>query len=261
MTASSSRHVAEYRLRNMWKWKRAIVMHGLGGPFLYLASVGVGVGALVDANNPNGGIDGVSYLMFLAPALLASAAIQGGQDEVTFPVLHGFIWAKLFYAMHATSLTARQIANGVLMASFVRTAFTAFCYWLVLLGFGAVSLSSAVTLIPSAMFAGLAFSTFVMWVASKVTNDDGFFAIFGRFVITPMFLFSGTFYPLQSLPLTVQWIGWISPLWHATEMGRALSYGPGTGAPLFWVHVAFLSAMSITGLLLAHRQFERRLSA
>ena len=261
MTASRSWHVAEYRLRNMWKWKRAIVIYGLGGPFLYLASVGVGVGSLVDANNPQGGIDGVSYLAFLAPALLASAAIQGGQDEVTFPVLSGFIWAKLFYAMHATSLTARQIANGVLMASFTRTIFTALSYWLVLLGFGAVTPASAFTLIPAAIFAGFAFSTFVMWIAAKVQHDDGFFAIFGRFVITPMFLFSGTFYPLASLPLTVQWIGWLSPLWHATEMGRALSYGAGVDAPLFWVHVTFLSAVSVAGLLLSHRQFERRLTA
>ena len=258
---TSAWYVAEYRFRNMWKWKRAIIIYGLGGPFLYLASVGVGVGSLVDANNPGGGIDGVSYLAFLAPALLASAAIQGGQDEVTFPVLAGFIWEKLFFAMHATSLTARQIANGVLIASFMRTVFTSFAYWLVLFAFGAVTLQSAIVLIPAAAFAGIAFSTFVMWIAARVEREDGFFAIFGRFVITPMFLFSGTFYPLQSLPMSVQWIGWISPLWHATEMGRALSYGQGIAAPGFWMHVAVLAAISITGLLLSYRQFERRLRA
>jgi lipooligosaccharide transport system permease protein len=101
----------------------------------------------------------------------------------------------------------------------------------------------------------------MMWIAAKVKNDDGFFALVGRFVITPMFLFSGTFYPLQSLPLTVQWIGWISPLWHATEVGRALSYGAGSAAALFWVHIGFLTAIALIGLQLAHRQFERRLGA
>lgn len=259
MSTASAWYVAEYRLRNMWKWKRAIIVYGVGGPFLYLASVGLGVGSLVDANG--GGIDGVPYLTFLAPALLASAAIQGGQDEVTFPVLSGFLWAKLFFAMNATALTAVQIANGVLIASIARTVFTAFAYWFVLLCFGAVSLGSAVTLIPAAIFAGVAFATFMMWITAKVKNDDGFFALVGRFVITPMFLFSGTFYPLASLPMTVQWIGWLSPLWHATELGRALSYGAGVAAPLFWVHVAYLALMAVIGLALAHRQFERRLSA
>ncbi len=260
MTVSHARYVAEYRLRNMWKWKRAIIIYGLGNPVLYLASVGLGVGSLVDAKG-GGGMDGVPYLTFLAPALLASAAIQAGMDEVTMPVLAGFIWSKLFYAMHATSLTATQIANGVLMASTVRVVFTAFIYWAVLLLFGAVPLVSALSLIPSAIFAAVTFASFMMWISAKVKNDDGFFALVGRFVITPMFLFSGTFYPLQSLPMTVQWIGWISPLWHATEMGRALSYGEGTNAPLFWLHVAFLTSIAAIGLHMAHRQFERRLSA
>lgn len=260
MSVTSSWYVAEYRLRNMWKWKRAIVIYGLGGPFLYLASIGVGVGALVDAKN-GGGIDGVSYLAFLAPALLSSATIQGAQDEVTFPVLSGFLWHKIFFGMQATALKPQQIANGVLIASLFRTVFTAVTYWLVLLGFGAVTLASAVTLIPCAVFAGFCFSTFVMWIAARVEHDDGFFALFGRFVITPMFLFSGTFYPLQSLPTTVQWIGWISPLWHATEMGRALSYGAGTAATGFWFHALFLGSISVIGVRLTHRQFKRRLLA
>ena len=259
MSGASALSVAEYRLRNMWKWKRAIIFYGLGGPFLYLASIGLGVGSLVNANG--GGLDGVPYLTFLAPALLASAAIQGGQDEVTFPVLAGFVWQKLFFGMAATSLTPAQIANGVLLASVVRIIFTALAYWVVLWGFGAVTLASAVVLIPCAIFAGIAFATFMLWIAAKVRNDDGFFALVGRFVITPMFLFSGTFYPLQSLPMTVQWIGWLSPLWHATEMGRALSYGAGAQAPLFWLHALFLALMGGAGLLLAHRQFTRRLTA
>jgi lipooligosaccharide transport system permease protein len=245
----------------MWQWKRAIIAYGLGNPILYLASVGIGVGSLVDARSGGTGIDGVPYLTFLAPALLASAAIQAGMDEVSFPVLSGFVWNKLFFAMNATSLTPAQIADGVLMAAGVRVVFTTVAYWSVLLAFGSVTIASALVLIPSAIFAGVAFATFMMWIAAKVKNDDGFFALVGRFVITPMFLFSGTFYPLQSLPLTVQWIGWISPLWHATEVGRALSYGAGSAAALFWVHIGFLTAIALIGLQLAHRQFERRLGA
>ena len=89
--------VAEYRLRNMSKWFAAIVAFGLGNPVLYLLSVGIGIGALVDANS--GGVNplGVPYLTFLAPALLATAAIQSAMDETTFPTMQGFLWDKSFF--------------------------------------------------------------------------------------------------------------------------------------------------------------------
>ena len=126
----------------MWKWKGAIIAFGIGNPVLYLASVGLGIGALVEANSP-GGVDGVPYLVFLAPALLAAAAIQGGGDETMFPTLAGFVWNRLFFAMRSTSLTGGQIADGILLAAAVRILFTTVAYWLVLLAFGAVSWTSA----------------------------------------------------------------------------------------------------------------------
>ena len=138
-------YVAEYRLRNMWKWRGSIVAFGIGNPVLYLASVGIGVGALVDANG--GGVDGVPYLVFLAPALIAAAAIQGGTDEAMFPSLHGFIWSKLFFSIRATSVTGGQIADGVLLATVVRVVFTSAAYWCVLWAFGAVGIGSALPLI------------------------------------------------------------------------------------------------------------------
>ncbi len=76
----------------------------------------------------------------------------------------------------------------------------------------------------------------------------------------PMFLFSGTFYPLASLPLWLQWIGWISPLWHATELGRVVTYGQPTEPIMIVVHVTYLLALSIGGLIVCRRLFERRLA-
>lgn len=261
MTHASSWSVTEYRLRNMWKWRTAIVVYGLGGPFLYLASIGIGVGSLVNANSGGSGINGVPYLAFLAPALLGSAAIQGAQDEAVFPILQGFVWEKLFFAMHATSLRPKQIVNGLFVAAVFRAVFTTTAYWLVLWAFSAVEARSVFVLVPAASFAGMSFAAVVAALAARVEHEDGFFAVFGRFVVTPMFLFSGTFYPLSSLPIAVQWIGWISPLWHATEIGRALSYGDGAAAPMFALHTAVLAAMLGAGMLLTYRQFERRLLA
>jgi lipooligosaccharide transport system permease protein len=252
-------HVAEYRLRNMWKWRSSIIAFGLGNPVLYLASVGLGVGLLVDQNS--GGVDGVPYLVFLAPALLAAAAIQGGQDEVTFPTLSGFIWQKLFFAMRATSLTGAQIADGVLLAAGVRVVFTTAAYWLVLCLFGAVEWTSALPLIAVSTYAGLCWAALMLAVSANVTNEDGFLAFTWRLVIMPMFLFSGTFYPLSSLPLALQWIGWISPLWHATQLGRWLSYGMPLEPWQAAVSVLYLLAMGTVGIVVARRRFERRLTS
>jgi lipooligosaccharide transport system permease protein len=251
--------VTEYRLRNMWKWRNAIIAFGIGNPILYLASVGLGVGLLVD--EASGGVDGVPYLVFLAPALLAAAAIQSGNDEVTFPTLAGFIWEKLFFAMRATSLTGGQIADGVLIAAAIRVLFTTVAYWLVLALFGAVDWTSMAPLVAVSTFAGVCWAALMLAVAANVRNEDGFIAFTWRLVIMPMFLFSGTFYPLSSLPLALQWIGWISPLWHATELGRWLSYGMPLAPWQVLVSVAYLLALGVGGLLIARRRFERRLTA
>ncbi len=252
-------YVAEYRLRNMWKWRNSILAFGIGNPVLFLASIGLGVGVLVDT--ASGGVDGVPYLVFLAPALLAAAAIQGGMDEVTFPTLAGFIWQRMFFAMRATSLTGGQIAVGVLLAATVRVAFTTVAYWVVLWLFGAVDGASAISLVVVSTFAGVCWAALMLAVAANATSDGDFLSITWRLIIMPMFLFSGTFYPLSSLPLFLQWIGWISPLWHATQLGRWLSYGMPLPAWQIVVSLAYLLAMGVVGLLLARRRFERRLTA
>ncbi|MEY4019248.1 MAG: hypothetical protein RLZZ590_548, partial [Actinomycetota bacterium] len=134
-------HVAEARLRTMIKWWGSILSFGLGNPILYLFSVGIGIGALVDANGTNDQLGGVSYLAFLAPALLATAAIQACQDELSFPIMEGFLWDKSFFAMNATPISGRDIMGGVLFAAMVRTVFTTALYEAILLIFGAIDIS------------------------------------------------------------------------------------------------------------------------
>jgi len=253
-------YVAEYRIRNMSKWFGAIVAFGLGNPVLYLTSIGIGIGALVDANTGSAGVNGVSYLVFLAPALLASAAIQSTMDEVMFPTLAGFVWDKGFIAMNATALTGRQIARGVMIAAILRTVFTVVVYWLILVIFGAVDVASSILLIPASLFAGWGMGAAMLAVASFVEKDDGFFAVFGRFVVAPMFLFSGTYYPLDSMPTLLQPIGWVSPLWHATEAGRVLSYGAEVPTWLFITHFIYLGLLGVIGMYIAERQYTRRLA-
>ncbi len=253
--------VAEYRLRNMSKWFGAIVAFGLGNPVLYLLSVGIGIGALVD--NVSGGDNplGVPYLTFLAPALLATAAIQSAMDETIFPTMQGFLWDKSFFSMIATQLMGRDIVGGIMIASSIRCIFNTITYGLVLVLFGAIGIESLFVLVVAAIFAGISFAAVMLAVTSFVKQDDGFYAIVGRFVIAPMFMFSGTFYPLDSLPIYLQWIGWISPVWHATNLGRNLSYGLEVEPWLLAVHVMFLGALLVASMIVATKKFNARLSA
>ena len=108
--------------------------------------------------------------------------------------------------------------------------------------------------------AGAAFGAVMLALAGHVKNEDHFFTFIGRFVIQPMFFLSGTFFPLESIPIFLRWIGWISPLWHATDLGRYLTYGRDIPLSLVWIHIIFLVIMIIVGLSVAFRAFEKRLA-
>ena len=253
-------YVAEYRIRQMLHWIQAIIAFGLGNPVLYLTSIGIGIGSLVDKNLGDAGVDGVNYLTFLAPALLAAAAIQSASEELMFPVMEGFVWRKTFIAMNATQLTGRSIFYGLMIAAAARSLLTTIIYEAILLLFGAITLAAVPALTISAFFAGMAFAAAMGAASAYVKEDDGFFALVGRFIIAPMFMFSGTFYPLETLPSYLQWIGWISPLWHSTDIGRALSYGHTVDGWLMIVHFAFLAILFVVGTEVGARQFVQRLA-
>jgi lipooligosaccharide transport system permease protein len=249
-------HVAEARIRNMVKWWGIILFEAIINPTLYLVSIGIGVGSLIDANN---GVNGVSYLTFLAPALLASAAIQGSTDEVIFPVMEGFKWNRTFFGMRSTTLTAQQISLGVFLAAMARAILSIVIYWIVLYLFGALESGTAWLAMPAALLAGAAMGAVMLAMAAKIENENYFFTLVGRFIMIPMFLFSGTFYPLTQMPISLQFFGWISPLWHASELGRYLTYDyPLSGLQLS-IHVVVLTAMVVIGLFLSARIFAKRL--
>ena len=252
-------YVAETRVRNMLKWWQALIAFGLGNPILYLLSVGIGIGSMVNKNSAF--MEGQSYLTFLAPALLVTAGIQGAMDEVTFPTLEGFSWEKTFFAMNSTAITGRQIVDGVMLASTARCILQVLLYELVLLGFGAVTVASFVPLLITSVLAGVAFACLMLAVTSYVKEDDGFFAIVGRFIITPMFMFSGTYYPIDSLPPYLSWIGWVSPVWHATDFGRAISYGHPVQGSTMIIHVLYFVVIGTIGLAVAYPKFAKRLAA
>ncbi|MEY2876855.1 MAG: hypothetical protein RLZ24_282 [Actinomycetota bacterium] len=259
VAARGALFVTEARLRTMLKWIWLIIGLAIANPVLYLISIGLGVGAYIDKNTGGMGVDGVSYITFLAPALLATAAIQGAIDESVYPTLEGFKWNKIFFSMNSTPLSGNHIAMGVFLNSLIRVIFTAVIYWFVMLAFGVLESPRAWLAIFTAVMAGAAFGALMQALAGMLENEDIFFTVLQRFVIMPLFLFSGTFYPLTNMPIFLQWIGWISPLWHATELGRWLTYGHEISSLMLYTHFIFLNSLLLFGVIASRRIFTRRL--
>ncbi|MCC3266707.1 ABC transporter permease [Arthrobacter gengyunqii] len=267
-TASRTRrfgaiYYAEHWIRRMRGYGWTVLMTAVGTPLVYLFGMGVGLASLVDTGDAAfdaGDGTTVSYLVFVAPALLATAAIMVAAEENTYMVMGGFKWHRTYYGPNASPLSSNQLVDGHLIGFSVRMLITTAPYFLFLLLFGAVEQpGTAWLMIFTAALGGVAFGMPLMAYSASLEEDKGQFAMVQRFIVMPLFLFSGTFFPLESLPGAIRWIGWISPLWHSTELGRILSYGYAEAPALTVVHVAYLLLLGFVGWVLARRNFTRRL--
>jgi lipooligosaccharide transport system permease protein len=250
-------YVALHRFRVMKSYTGTVVVAGIGSPLIYLYALGVGLATIVDSNS--GAVEGVSYLVFVAPALLASAAITVASEEFTYPIMLGYKWNPTFFGMHASPLQPAQIVDGVILSVLFRMLVNTGLFFVLMLLFGATTSPLGVLAIAAATLGGMAFGTALMAYTSTLEEDTGQLAMVMRFVVLPMTLFSGTFFPLSVFPIWLQWIGWISPLWHATELARVFSFGYPEPIWLTVAHVLFLVAMLVVGWVFARRLAERRL--
>ncbi|GAB2510060.1 ABC transporter permease [Paramicrobacterium agarici] len=252
-------YVAEHRFRGMKAYTQTVIATGVGSPLMYLFAMGVGLASLVDANVEQNGL-AVSYLVFVAPALLAMAAFEAAAEEFSYPIMLGFKWNPIFTGMGASPVTPGQIIDGQVIAVTVRIAVTSGLYYLFMLLFGAVPGELGWLSLFTAVLTGLAFGTLLMAYVATLENDSGQIAMVMRFLVLPLTLFSGTVFPLTQLPWFLQWIGWLSPLWHGTELGRVLSYGHHEPIWLSIIHVAYLLLLTVIGWMLARRVAARRLN-
>jgi lipooligosaccharide transport system permease protein len=238
--------------RRMW---RGNVVTSVVSPVVYLLALGVGLGVFVDrsANLPNG----VSYLEFVAPGLMAATAMQISSFEASWPVLSAIKWDRQYHAMLATPLRIRDVILGHQAYFAFRLILTATVYFVVIAAFGAVESPLGVLAIPVTVLVGLAFTAPLAAWAAHTQTEVSFVAIF-RFVILPMFLFSGTFFPISSLPAPLEVLAWFTPLWHGVTLCRDLTLGD--VSPLDLAHVAYLLAFIAVGLVAARYTYTRRLS-
>jgi lipooligosaccharide transport system permease protein len=241
--------------RSVW---RSNVLGAFVQPFLYLLGMGLGVGALVDSGSDSAELlGGLSYFEFLAPALLATSAMMVSSSEGTWPVLLGFKWGRSYHAAAATPLTPGQIMGGVAMWQTTKALITATGVALALCLFPDTRTLGLVPAVLFAVITGVAFSApLTAWTATR--EMDNSFPTVQRFIITPLFLFGGAFYPIEQLPEWLQSIAKLTPIWHGVELCRDSVNGR-----LEWdttlVHVAYLSLFAVVGWMLASRTFAKRL--
>ncbi len=252
--------VLEHQLvayRRAW---RGSVVSSFCTPVLFLAAMGLGLGSYVDKGHGGTGaasLGGASYLVFLAPGLLAATAAQVATAESTYPVMGGFRWQRYFHAAVATPIRSGDIVVGWLTWEAFRLFLTVTVFLGVSALFGAVRTPSAVLAIPAAVLTGLAFGAPITAYAATRDSDASFAALL-RFGVLPLFLFSGTFFPIAQLPAAVRPLAYVTPLWHGVDLCRRLAMGDISPARAL-VHLAFLSAFVVAGGLAATRTFARRL--
>ena len=239
--------------RRLW---RGSVFSSFVSPLLFLAAIGLGLGGLVDERT--GEVGGVPYLVFVAPGLLAAGAMQAAAGEALWPVMAGIKWLRSFQAMVATPVSAGDVYGGVVVWTVLRTTMSASAFLLVASLLGAVPSPWGVAAVPAAVLCAAAFVAPLAAFAATQETDDAFPVVL-RVGIVPLFLFSGTFFPVDELPGWLQPLAAASPLWHGVELCRAATTGvldAGAAAG----HVAVLAVVVAAGWRWGTRAFARRLA-
>ena len=235
-------------------WRGSIIGRFLS-PLFFLLSMGVGLGALVD--DRAGGVDGTPYLQFVVPAIVATQAMWVAMGESTYQVLGYIKWNMGYHAMLATPLGIRDILVGHLLSIVGHLTVATAIFMAVAALFGGFSSWWALLCLPIAVLTGMAFTVPIFAFTARQEGDSGFNILF-RWVMTPLMLFSGTFFPVDQLPLWMQPVAWLTPLWHGVEASRQVATGQVDWLSLV-LHLLVLVAFVAVGWVLAVRSFTTRL--
>jgi len=235
-------------------WRGSIIGRFLS-PLFFLLSMGVGLGSLVDSRA--GGVDGLPYLQFVVPAIVATQSMWVAMGESTYQVLAYIKWNMGYHAMLAAPMRVRDVLAGHFLSVAAHLALATSIFMAVAAVFGGFSSWWALACLPIAVLTGMAFVTPIFAFTARQEGDDGFNILF-RWVMTPLMLFSGTFFPVDQLPAWMQPVAWVTPLWHGVEACRAVSTDTVSLVP-FVGHLAVLVLYAVVGWWLAERAFTRRL--
>ncbi|MEU4802716.1 ABC transporter permease [Actinosynnema sp. NPDC023587] len=246
-------------VEGLWAWYRrnwrATAISNFVQPVLFLLAMGVGFGSQVQPGDATGGL---RYVVFLAPALIVTAAVQSAMFESTYAVFSAFRWQKTYLGIVSTPITPAQVLYGQLLWIALKLAAGATAFLLVAALLGAVTSPAAVFAVPFAVLSGMAFSAPVVAFTATREKPEAFTGLY-RFVLIPMTLFTGAFFPISQLPGWLHPLAWVTPVWHGIELARGVSFGSLDPLPALG-HIAYLAAVAAVGVVLARRYFHRRLA-
>ncbi|QNE35155.1 ABC transporter permease [Leifsonia shinshuensis] len=226
-----------------------VIVSGFFEPIFYLLSLGVGFGALVGTVTTAGGQQ-VPYAAFIAPALLATAAMNGAVYDSTWNVFFKMHFAKLYEGMLSTSLGPLDVALGEILLALLRGALYAVGFMIVMQVLGLNLSWWALLALPAVLLIAFGFASFGMGITSYMKTFQQMDWI--NFILLPMFLLSATFYPITVYPGWIQSIIMALPLWHGVELVRGLTTGA-VDAGMLW-HVLYFAVMIVLGLVLTTRR-------
>jgi lipooligosaccharide transport system permease protein len=256
LLAFGSRRALRMIERNLLVYKHGwlMILSGFFEPLFYLLSIGFGLGRLVgDVAGPDG--HPIPYALFVAPALLAASSMNGAITESTFNFFFKLNYDKTFASILTTPMSPGDISLGELGWALIRGAMYAIGFLVVMVVLGLVRSPLVVLTLPGALLIGFAFASVGMAATSFMRSWQDFDLI--QFVILPMFLFSGTFFPLDALPDGVRLLVQLTPLYHGVDLLRGLAIG--VVGPQTLVHVAYLTLMGLAGLALVSRRLDKLL--
>lgn len=254
-------YVFEHRARLALRAWTSNVVPALGLPVLYLVAMGLGLGSLIGGRGGAAGdLGGVSYLVFVAPALLVASAFQTASEEFIYPIRLGFKWNPTFFGMNAAPLSPGQIMDGNFIYTATRITANSLVFFILMVLFGAVPSGFGILAVVACVLTALSFGGPLAAYITSLDKDASQETLVLRFIVMPLTLFSGTYFPLAFMPVYLQWIGWISPLWHGTQLARDATYGLSEPVWLIAVHLAYLVVTFVVGWQIARRLARKKLN-
>jgi lipooligosaccharide transport system permease protein len=241
----------------VWRrlWRASVFTYTLA-PLLFLAAMGIGLGDLIDKHQ--GSVQGLTYLEFIAPGLMAASATLQAASESLWPVMAGVKWLGVYHAAVSTPIESDEVYLGQLLWTGVRALMSATVFLVVAAILGGVASPWGILAIPATVLGALAIAApLSAWAVER--ESDGAFSVVMRIVVFPLFLFSGTFFPISRLPDWLEPFALLSPLYHAVELCRAATTGS-----VEWLdaggNVLVLSAFIAWGVWWGQRTFRRVLA-
>lgn len=253
----SLRGLSYHRVSFLRTW-RADIGTTIVTPLLYLASLGAGLGGLIGHGHRLASLGGVDYMDFVGPALLATNVMQLAISRATYAVFgQRNNWSGGYRSMQASPITLEQIVTAEMSWVVVRCALATAIYMAVAAGFGTVSSIEVLACLAIGPLIGLAFAAPISAFSIRLRHEQPLILVF-RLLMLPLFLFSGTFFPVSQLPVALRYVAYCLPLWQGVELCRGAFEGTLALLPSLG-HIAYLLALSAAGVWLARHSFRRAL--